>query len=53
MNFPVFLYVSELQSKCVKSISNEPNVSDSVFRTVIEASITSGPMPSAGMEAIL
>jgi hypothetical protein len=51
--FPVFLYVSELQSKWVKFSLKVPRVLESVCRTFIPASITSGPMPSAGMEAML
>ena len=53
MYFPVFLNDSELQSYNVKFIWNEPSVSDSVFKVTIAASITSGPMPSAGIEAML
>lgn len=53
MYLPVFLYVSLLQSKLVKSTSKVFSVEASVLRTVMPASMTSGPMPSAGIDAIL
>jgi len=51
--FPVFLYTSLLQSKFVNSRLNVLRVEASLVSTVMPAEITSGPMPSAGMEAIL
>ena len=45
--------MSLLQSKLVKSKSKVFSVEASVLRTVMPASMTSGPMPSAGIDAIL
>ena len=53
MYFPCSLEYLLPQSICSKSNSKVPSVSASFCRTSIPALITSGPMPSAGMEAIL
>lgn len=52
MYFPVVLYVSEFHSKFVNSKSNVFKVWVSFRNTVMPAEITSGPIPSAGIEAM-
>lgn len=52
MYFPVFLYVSELQSYSLKARLNVLSKLASLRRTWTPASITSGPMPSAPMVAM-
>lgn len=52
MYFPVLLYESLFQSKLVNLRSNVFSVSANFLRTVMPASITSGPMPSAGIDAM-